>query len=511
MAETTIQLYSTLTRKLETFQPMTPGQVKVYVCGPTTYDVSHAGHARAYVVADVLVRFLSARGLKVTYVRNVTDVDDKILNRAKERNEEPLVLSARMTKLFQDDMRTLGCLAPDEEPRVSDHIDDIIRFIEALIAKGHAYVADTPKGKDVYFEVRNFPGYGKLSHRNIDDLKSGARVEVGEIKRDPLDFALWKGCEEGGWGWPSPWGKGRPGWHIECSAMSTRYLGEHFDIHGGGMDLIFPHHENEIAQSEAVHGAPFARYWVHNGFLNADNEKMSKSLGNFVTIQDVLARNDAEAFRYFLLGTHYHGPLAFDLDKKDGRVIFPGVDEAERRVDYLYGTLELLMAAAEGEQSSVALPKAVAAHAATIEEAPERVLSALNKDLNTPVALAALGDLGKAANEVAMFVGRSKKDPAAQAGARALATRAITSLAKACAPLGLMQATPQALARRTKARRLKLRGLDEAAVEAKVQARVQARAAKDFARGDAIRAELAAMGVEVLDTAGQTSWKVAIG
>jgi cysteinyl-tRNA synthetase len=509
MPETTISLHNTLTRKLEPFEPRVPGQVGVYVCGPTTYDVAHAGHARANMAFDILVRFLRARGLKVNYVRNVTDVDDKILNRAKQSGEEPLALSARVAKLVDDDMRALGMLSPDHEPRVSETIEEIVRHIQALIDKGHAYVAKTAKGQDVYFEVRSFPAYGKLSHRNIDDLLSGARIEVGEVKKDPLDFALWKGCEETAWGWPSPWGKGRPGWHIECSAMSSKFLGEHFDIHGGGMDLVFPHHENEIAQSEAVYGPPLARYWLHNGFLNADNEKMSKSLGNFVTVKDVLTRNDAEAFRYYLLGTHYRGPLGFELEKKpDGRVVFTGVDDAERRVEYLYTTREGLAAASEGQQGAVG--KALAEHARLIDEAPQRVLAALDKDLNTPAALAVLGELGKTMNELSVQLTKTKKDPVAQAGLRTLAARAVVALAKACEPLGLMQATAQEFALRTRTRRLRIRGLDAATIDAKVTERSAARAARDFARGDAIRAELAALGVELLDGGGVTSWKVTI-
>ncbi len=508
MAGSTIALYNTMSRKLEPFEPLVPGKARVYVCGPTTYNVAHAGHARANLAFDILVRHLRARGYEVTFVRNVTDVDDKILAAAKATGEEPLALSARMAKLVDDDMRALGLLSPDVEPRVSAHIDDIVQLIETLLAKGHAYAVDTPKGKDVYFAVRSVPAYGKLSHRNIDDLLSGARVDVAESKKDPLDFALWKGSEEA-WGWPSPWGTGRPGWHIECSAMAGKYLGPHFDIHGGGEDLIFPHHENEIAQTEAAWGAPMARYWMHNGFLTTDNEKMSKSLGNFVTVQDVLTRNDPEAFRYFLLGTHYRGPLSFDVEKREGgRVVFPLVDTAERRIEYLYSTLEALEAAAEGERGGDT--PLLATHAKTIAEAPERVLRVLDKDLNTPQALAVLADLGKAANEVVLFTTKAKKDKVAQAAGRKVAFDAKASLARACEPLGLMQANPRDFFARTREQRLRLRGLDAAAIDAKVQARTEARAAKDFARADAIRGELGALGVELLDGAGTSSWKVCI-
>jgi cysteinyl-tRNA synthetase len=512
MPSTSITLYNTLTRKLEPFEPLVPGTARIYVCGPTTYNVAHAGHARANMAFDILVRHLRARGLKVTYVRNVTDVDDKILAASKETGEDPLALSGRMSRLVDDDMRAIGLLTPDVEPRVSTHLDDITRLIQRLLDTGFAYVAKTAKGQDVYFSVRSFPAYGKLSHRNIDDLLSGARIDVGESKRDPLDFALWKGCSDEAWGWPSPWGKGRPGWHIECSAMSQRYLGEHFDIHGGGMDLIFPHHENEIAQSEAAFGPDLARYWLHNGFLTADNEKMSKSLGNFVTVRDVLARNDPEAFRYFLLGTHYSGPLSFELEKRpDGRVIFPLVDEAERRIEYLYTTQEALSAAALGVQSTGnAVPPALAAHATTVSHVSEKVLAALDKDLNTPQALAAIAELGKAANEVVVFVGRSKKDPAAQNAARKLALEARESLRKSCEPLGLMQASATEFFVRTRAQRLNLRGLDESTVESKVALRREARGAKDFKRADLLRAELAEMGIEVLDSGDGSMWRVTI-
>jgi cysteinyl-tRNA synthetase len=508
MADSTIALYNTMTRKLETFEPLVPGTARLYVCGPTTYNVAHAGHARANMAFDILVRHLRARGYAVTFVRNVTDVDDKILTAAKAKGEDPLAFSASMAKLVDDDMRTIGLLSPDVEPRVSGHIDEIVHLIATLIAKGNAYVIDTPKGKDVLFAVRSFKDYGKLSHRNIDDLLSGARVEVGEGKRDPLDFALWKGSDEA-WGWPSPWGKGRPGWHIECSAMAEKYLGAHFDIHGGGEDLIFPHHENEIAQSEAAHGAPFARYWLHNGFLTVDSEKMSKSLGNFVTVKDVLARNDPEGFRYFLLGTHYRGPLSFDVEKlPDGRVVFPGVDAAERRVEYLYTTLEALDATAAGEAEGDV--PALAPYAETIAQAPERLLATLDKDLNTPQALAVLADLGKAANEVVLFTNKAKKDIKAQKAGRKLVLAARVALAKACEPLGLMQASSVDFFARTLKRRLALRGIDPAMVEHKLEERKAAREAKDFARSDAIRGELAAMGVLVLDSAAGARWKVTI-
>src|SRR3954471_11458955 len=339
------RLYNTLTRTTEQLTPRSE-RVSIYCCGPTVYDVPHAGHARAALAPDLLVRRLAHQGIKVTFVRNITDVDDKILERSKKNGESPLDLSKRMAAVYQEEMAACGCLPPTHEPRVSETVPEIIELIQKLVANESAYVLDMADGKrDVYFAVRSFPGYGKLSRRKIDDLQAGARVERDDHKRDPLDFALWKGAGEGEWAWDSPWGKGRPGWHIECSAMAEKHLQHGFDVHGGGMDLIFPHHENEIAQSEAAEPGKgdYVRCWMHNGFVNVDKEKMSKSLGNFVTVRDVLARNDAEGFRWFLLAAHYRGPIQFDTEQlADGRVVFPGVDEAERRVDYLFATVERL-------------------------------------------------------------------------------------------------------------------------------------------------------------------------
>jgi cysteinyl-tRNA synthetase len=510
MSATGIQLYNTMTQRLEPLEPLEPGHVRLYVCGLTTYDHAHAGHARTYLAFDVLVRFLRARGLRVTLVRNVTDVDDKILRRAREKGEPPLDLSKRMSLLNEEELRAIGCLEPDFAPRVSQSIPDIVSLIEKLLARGVAYVAQTDKGSDVYFAVRAFPGYGKLSHRNVDDLIAGARVETGEAKRDPLDFALWKGSGDDEWGWDSPWGKGRPGWHIECSAMAAKVLSPHFDIHGGGMDLIFPHHENEIAQSEAEWGEPFARLWMHTGFLNVDAEKMSKSLGNFVTIAQILERNDAEALRYLLLGVHYHGPVSFDVEKRaDGRVVFPGLDEAERRIEYLYVTREALRAMAGDTPAATAGNDA---RAVLIREAPGRVLAALDNDLNTSVALSVVGELGRVGNELAQRTTKHQGDKRTHATTRALAAAAIEALDACCRPMGLMQASAEDFFSRTRERRMNVRGLETAAIEAKVKERSDARAAKDFARADAIRAELEAQGVELQDVpgGGATKWKVGI-
>jgi cysteinyl-tRNA synthetase len=510
MTPSAIRFYNTMTQRIEPLEPVEPDHVRIYLCGPTTYDHAHAGHARTYVAFDVLVRFLRARGFKVSFVRNVTDVDDKILRRATEFDEPPLEFSKRMAAINAEELHAVGCLDPDVEPRVSEHVSDIVALVERLLDRGAAYVADTDKGRDVYFAVRAFPGYGKLSHRNVDDLVSGARVEPGEAKRDPLDFALWKASGPEAWGWDSPWGKGRPGWHIECSAMSAKYLTPHFDIHCGGMDLIFPHHENEIAQSEAAWGETFCRMWMHTGFLNVDAEKMSKSLGNFVTIAQILERNDSEALRYFLLGVHYRSPVNFDIAKlPDGRVVFPGVDEAERRVDYLYSTRDALVAASDGEPPRAEGPSA---QASLIREAPMRVLAALDNDLNTSVALGVIAEVARVGNELAQGAARRSRDPSAARHTRSLAAAAVASLDGCCAPMGLMQTPGTEFFARTRGRRLRLRGLSAETIDAKVDERTRARAAKDFARADAVRSELARLGVELQDVPGghTTQWRVLI-
>jgi cysteinyl-tRNA synthetase len=515
MVALSLRLYDTLSAAPQPLLPRHEGQVGVYCCGPTVYDVAHVGHARAALAPDVLVRHLRAEGLAVKYVRNVTDVDDKILKRAGERGEEPLALSARMTVLYQEDVRALGCVEPDVQPKVSEHIGQIIALVERLIEKGAAYAVDVPGGgaRDVYYAVRTFPEYGKLSKRRIDDLMVGARIEANETKRDPLDFALWKGCEAGGWGWDSPWGKGRPGWHIECSAMSACHLGHGFDVHCGGMDLIFPHHENEIAQSEGAHPGegPFCRTWIHNGFVQIDKEKMAKSLGNFVTIRDVYERNDPEALRYFLLGVHYRGPVAFDTEKLEtGRVVFPGVLEAERRVDYLYQTLERARALARSADTGtlVGIPPTLASFATLADEAVPRAKAALDDDLNTPVALSVLADLAKGANELCDLAIKKKKDPVVGKTAPFVASRLAQAMSLVGARLGLLEADPEAYVARTRDKRLAQRGVSAEAIEAKIAERVAARAAKDFARSDALRDELAALGIEISDSPTGTTWRV---
>lgn len=522
MLNITLRLHDTMTGNLVPLVPKQPGKVRVYCCGPTTYDISHVGHARAALMPDVLVRHLRGQGIDVLYTRNITDVDDKILARAKENNETPTTLSARMADAYKQDIEALGCREPDHSPRVSDHIPEIITLIESLIEKNAAYPADMPSGlKDVYYAVRAFQEYGKLSHRNLDDLVSGARVEVSETKRDPLDFALWKGAPADAWGWDSPWGRGRPGWHIECSAMSEKYLGFGFDIHCGGMDLIFPHHENEIAQSEAAHpgeGA-FANIWIHNGFVNVDKEKMAKSLGNFVTIRDVYNRNDPEALRYFLLTVHYRGPIQFETEKlESGRVVFPGVLEAERRVDYLYQTIGRLSSLAElaggtdetgaGPAPTTRIPKEMSSLMELASTARARVDTALDDDLNTPVALAIVGEVARSGNELVDLAQRKRNNPDVAKSAPLVARMLVRALWSCVEPLGILQTPLDEYRARTRVRRLSLLGKTAAEIDARVEERQQARQNKDFVHADIVRKELESLGVEVADGPTGTTWRI---
>ena len=510
-----LRLYNTLTRKLEPFTPKTAGKAGVYLCGPTVYDVPHAGHARSAVAFDVLVRRLRAKGLQVTYVRNVTDVEDKILERSRKNGETPVELSRRMEAIYQTEIAAVGCLTPDRQPRVSEHMPQIVALIEKLVAHQSAYAVDMPGGtRDVYFAVRSFAGYGKLSRRRIDELQAGARVEKDENKHDPLDFALWKGAPREEWGYESPWGWGRPGWHIECSAMSAHYLGHNFDVHCGGMDLVFPHHENEIAQSEAASpgAGEFARSWLHNGFLSVDKEKMSKSLGNFVTVEDVLARNDAEAFRWFLMTVSYRGPMQFDTETlADGRVVFPGVDEAERRVDYLYGSARRLKEIVASAMTAPArIPPELAAHRDAVQKAAADAGAGLDDDLNTPVALAALGEMARHGNELSDLCAKRKKDAGFLGSAAVVARTTVIAIEKLAKELGLLHASDEAYRRRTRERRLALRKLTAEQIEASIAERAAARGAKDFARADAIRRELLDRGVELMDGARGTEWTAAV-
>jgi len=480
-----IQIHDTLTGGKHELVPLRPGAIGLYACGPTVYDLSHLGHARCYVVWDVVVRHLRARGLAVTYVRNFTDVDDKIIKRANERGEDPVALAARYADEFRRDMDALGCLRPDVEPRVSDHIPEIVALIATLVEKGFAYA---PGNGDVYFAVRRFPEYGRLSGRNLDDLLAGARVAPGEVKRDPLDFALWKGAKPGEPRWPSPWGEGRPGWHIECSAMTKKHLGDTFDLHTGGKDLVFPHHTNEIAQSvcacgDGLHADTYARAWLHNGFVEIDDQKMSKSLGNFFTVRQVLERYQAEGLRFFLLGTHY---------RRDFNFSDTILTEAERRLGYLYETVEKADRTAGG-----AAPPATDGDGLV-----ERCRAALDDDFNTPQVLGHLAEAFTSANALCDLKG--KKTPE-QKGALAAFARDARLVGQT---LGILQRPPAEALRALRDKAAARRGLEGAAVEARLAERTAARQAKDFARSDAIRDELLAQGVAIMDGPEGTSWKV---
>ena len=484
-----IQLFDTLAGRKRELAPIAAGKVRLYACGPTVYDHAHLGHARSYVVWDVVVRHLRSRGLEVRYVRNYTDVDDKIIKRAQERGEDPAALARRFADAFLEDMDALGCLRPDVEPRVTETIPEIVALIETLVARGFAYA---PGNGDVYFAVRKFPEYGRLSRRNLDDLLAGARVEPGEAKRDPLDFALWKGAKSGEPSWDSPWGKGRPGWHVECSAMTLKHLGAPLDIHTGGKDLVFPHHSNEIAQSVAavgdgVHAESYAHYWMHNGFLEIDSVKMSKSLGNFFTVRQVLSRYDGEALRLFLLGTHYRNDFNF-ADTL--------LDEAEKRLRYLYDTLAKADALAAGAAPGRAPPGPLA-------DLGPRSGEALDDDFNTAAVLGHLAEAFTAANVLADKKGSRTAEEQGALARFAAEARLVGRT------LGLLGRPPAEALLALRGKAVARRGIDPALVEARIAERAAARKAKDFARSDAIRDELSTMGVEIKDGAQGTAWTVA--
>ena len=453
-------LYNTLTRRNETFAPITPGHVGMYVCGPTVYDRAHIGNARPVIVFDVLYRLLRRLYPSVAYVRNITDVDDKINAKAKETGEPIAAITARTTRLFHDDIGELNALPPTEEPRATAHITQMIAMIERLVAKNHAYAAEG----HVLFSVPSMADYGRLSGRTQDEMIAGARVEIAPYKRDPADFVLWKPSTPDLPGWDSPWGRGRPGWHIECSAMSGVYLGETFDIHGGGQDLVFPHHENEIAQSTCANGKPFARYWMHNGYLMVEGEKMSKSLGNFFTVRDLLGQAPGEAIRLAMLATHYHQPFDWTAD---------GLRQAKAALDRLYTALRSAAdVAAEGR-----------------DDPPIEMLAALEDDLNTPRAIAHLHELAGALNKAS--------DPAAKA-------RAKGALLAAGDLMGVLQQDPEAWFRWHPA---DSQAFGEAEIAAAIAARAAARKAKDFAEADRIRKDLADKGVVLEDSSQGTTWK----
>jgi cysteinyl-tRNA synthetase len=495
-----IRLHNTMTGKLEPLVPDANGRIGIYVCGPTVYDHAHIGHMRSWLTYDVLVRHLRERGQHVFYVRNITDIDDKIVKRAAERGEAPQELSRRYEQALHEDTARLGLLVPDQQPRVSDHLPEIRALIERLLRKGAAYVADG----DVYFSVQAFPDYGKLSHRKQADLEYGASGRLDESerhrKRHPADFALWKGAGPGEPGWDSPWGHGRPGWHIECSAMCMRHLGETFELHGGGLDLVFPHHENEIAQSEAATGKPLAKLWMHGGFLEVNREKMSKSLGNFLTAREYFTIGEPEALRQLMLTAHYRAPLGVEWARSaDGTIeSCTQLEEAERRVEYLYRTRARLESIPDARLSDAGeVPEELTALG-------ERIAAALDDDLNTPIALAHVAEFLKQVNELAE---RAKSKKAAIPRAAVAAGRA--GFACLTRVLGIGGDDASALLTRIRDRRAARLGLDAGAIEAKIAARVAARAARDFARADLLRDEIQRLGVELMDGAEGTSWRIA--
>lgn len=489
---TELQIFNSLTGRKEVFEPLQPGVVRMYVCGDTVYDYTHVGHARSKLAFDVVRRYLAYLGYQVTFVRNITDIDDKIIKRAAENNEGWQQLTARFIKAMHEDYDRLNILRPDLEPRATDHMQSMIGITGTLIDKGYAYVATDG---DVMYSVAKFDGYGKLSGRHIEEQRAGERVAVDTAKRDPLDFVLWKQAKPGEPSWKSPWGAGRPGWHIECSAMSYDLLGPYFDIHGGGLDLKFPHHENEIAQSCAATGDRFAKYWMHNGFVNVDNEKMAKSLGNFFRIRDVIGTEDPnsprvvkdpEVLRLFLISSHYRGPINYSLDQ---------LAQAESTLTRLYLAVSEVVPAKQFEPS----------------EATAKFRAAMNDDFNTPDALAAMLSL---ATEVNRAKGVNDN---ALAGVLAAELKHLGSV------LGILQAAPMEFLRKKKSVTVVpetakspikghppqiLRGLSDAAIEKLIEERAQARRDKNFKRSDEIRAELSNAGVILEDKpGGATTWR----
>ena len=479
-----LTLYNSLTDRKEPFQPLHDKKVGMYVCGVTVYDRCHIGHARSLVVFDTLYRYLRYKGFEVTYVRNFTDVDDKIIKRANERGISTKELSEENIAYFYEDTDPLGILRPTHEPRATEHISEIIRLVKTLEEKGFAYEVDG----DVYFSVSKFPEYGKLSKKNIDELQSGARIAVDERKKDPLDFALWKASKPGEPAWDSPWGKGRPGWHIECSAMSMSLLGETFDIHGGGKDLIFPHHENEIAQSEAATGKPFVRTWVHNGFVNIHAEKMSKSLGNVLSIQEILDRYHPEVLRIFLLGAHYRSPINFDEAY---------LDSTRASLERVYRTLQEVdgWLTEQGETGVDDVPEEVA-------ESVRAVEAAMDDDLNTPKALGILYPMVHTLQRLTQDA-KLKGEPS-PAVIRAV-RREIGRMGDL---FGIFQSEPERFFEIQGGLDRKKLSLPPEEIEALIRKRAEARKKRDFKTADAIRDDLAAKGIVLEDGPQGTTWRV---
>jgi cysteinyl-tRNA synthetase len=488
-----IKIYNTLTGKKEEFAPITQGKVTMYACGVTVYDFSHLGHARGAVIFDLVQRYFRRKGFDVKYVRNFTDVDDKIINRAKEEGITAAEVAQKYIDAYQEDMKRLGVGRADVEPKATEHIPEMIEVIKGLINKGHAYVVDG----DVYFRVAGFKGYGKLSKRNIEDLKAGARVEVDERKKDPLDFALWKASKPGEPAWDSPWGKGRPGWHIECSAMGFKHLGDTFDIHAGGKDLIFPHHENEIAQSEAYSGKKFVNYWIHNGFVNINQEKMSKSLGNFFTIREILDQYDGEIVRLFLLSTHYRSPIDFsDTNLKDARA----------GLDRFYTMKEGINTFLAGKARPSAKPEELIETADRplfnkILNLPAAFEEAMDDDFNTAFAIGLIYDLVREVNKFLAEVEKKNQD-----AVYSLLSSAAAALENVSKTLGIFLREPGEWF--TEGRRADSKvTMPVEQIEEQIHLRNKARAKKDWAEADRIRKALDEAGVELFDRADGTVWK----
>ena len=477
-----LRIFNSLTRNKEEFVPLVPGKVGMYVCGVTVYDLCHVGHARSAVVFDTIFRHLKYLGFKVTYARNFTDIDDKIINRAREENIPWSEVNAKYIQAFYEDMGRLNIETPTVEPRATDHIPEMIAMIQALIENGRAYAS----GGDVFFAVKAFPEYGRLSGKNIDDLRSGARVEVNEAKRDPLDFALWKQSKPEEPAWDSPWGPGRPGWHIECSAMGTRYLGQTFDIHGGGKDLVFPHHENEIAQSCGASGKPPVRYWIHNGFVNIDKEKMSKSLGNFFTIRDIYQRHHPEALRLFLITSHYRNPIDYSEHN---------LEDALKVLTRFYEGIAAAQTVLKKQPQEKNSPAGE-----TLSAYPfiQRFEAAMNDDFNTAVAVAHLNEELRALNKMTA-------DPPGDAAAIA---RSLAALQTAGKVLGLFSRTPEQFQKEIFALKSQSHDVDTDKIEHLIAERNAARKSKDWAAADRCRDALTEMGVLLEDTPGGTEWKL---
>jgi cysteinyl-tRNA synthetase len=490
-----LRVYNTFTGEKELFVPLIPGKVGLYVCGVTVYDFCHIGHARAGVVFDIIFRYLKYSGYDVTYVRNYTDIDDKIINRANQEGTDYRTIADRYIQAFDEDMARLGLAKPTLEPKATDHIAGIISIIETLIAKAHAYVSEG----DVYYAVETFPNYLKLSGRNLEEMQAGARVEVGDKKRHPMDFALWKGSKPGEPWWQAPWGNGRPGWHIECSAMSMEFLGKTFDIHGGGKDLVFPHHENEIAQSEGANGCQFVRYWLHNGFVNINAEKMSKSLGNFFTIREVLKKYDPETLRFFILSAHYRSPIDFSDQN---------LDEAQSGLERIYACLAALddIVAGKSPSAEATLTGNLSQVGLELQEKVDhfmpRFVEAMDDDFNAAQALGVLFETVRAANRY--LAETNEITPLAVA----LITHARQLFIEAGSVLGLFTTSPAAWLEGIKAAKAGQIDIAPEEIERLITERAEARAAKNFKRGDEIRDLLLVKGIQLLDSAQGTTWNV---